>query len=73
MSQRKTIRFQCTTGPMIEIYIQELLAGGMHGDTRAEVVRRMMCNGIMAAIPGPRIQQLVARRQAEEAKKRAAP
>jgi hypothetical protein len=57
--KRKTVRFQCTAGPMIEVYIQELLSRGMFGDTRAEVVRRMMCNGIMEALPGETIQRLV--------------
>jgi hypothetical protein len=46
---------------MIVVYLDYLLAEGMHGDTREDVVRRMVCDGILAAIPGPTIRQLVER------------
>lgn len=65
--KRKSVRFQCTAGPMIELYIQELLRQGMFGDTRAEVVRRMMCNGIMEALSGETINRIVAASQKADA------
>lgn len=57
--KRKTVRLQCTVTPMIVVYIDELQRRGTFGDTRSEVVRRVLCNGIMEALSGETIQRLV--------------
>ena len=57
--KRKTIRLQCTVTPMIGIYLDELERRGTFGDTRSEVVRRVLCNGIMEALSGETIARLV--------------
>jgi hypothetical protein len=56
--KRKTIRVQCTVSPMIGVYLDELQQCGTFGDTRAEVVRRVLCSGIMEALSGETIARL---------------
>lgn len=60
----------CEVGPMITVYIDYLLAEGMNGDTREEVIRSMLCRGIMESIPGPTIRQLVEREDKRRGKGR---
>jgi hypothetical protein len=56
---RKTIRLSCTVPAMVGVYVDELLARGTFGNSRAEVVNRLICNGCMEALSGDTIRRLV--------------
>lgn len=49
--KNKTMRFSCTASKQIDCYLRWLLDGGLHGNTRSEVVARMLCDGIAQHVP----------------------
>lgn len=53
-------RLSCSVSPLIIAYVDAIQRRGFHGDTRSEVVRRLLCDSIMDALPGETIQQIVA-------------
>lgn len=53
--KRKAVRLSCTVHGKVGAYIDWLLAQGMYGETRSAVVKRMLCNGIIEALPPGRM------------------
>lgn len=58
MKKNKTARFQFTASPLIETYVQRLLRRGTFGDTRTEVIRRLVCEGLMNHLGGQEVQRM---------------
>jgi len=67
---KKRVRVTVLVGPMIPIYLDFLLKRGMHGDTPEDVARRMLCDGIIAALPPGTMRELVEQQQARQRARR---
>ena len=51
--KRKTVSISFTPHPKVLRYIDTLLSTGLHGRSRSEVVKRLVCDGIVRRIGHP--------------------
>lgn len=56
---KKNVRLSCTVSPLIAAYVDELLRRGLYGSTRTEIVRRLLCAGLMESLSGETINRIV--------------
>jgi hypothetical protein len=59
--KNKPMRFACTASKQIDMYLRWLLDSGLYGNTRSEVVARMLCDGIRQHVPPDVIREFTAR------------
>lgn len=60
MKKNTPIRLACTVSAQVDYYVRWLLAGGLHGNSRAEVVARLVCEGIRQAVPEEVVRKFTA-------------
>lgn len=59
MRKLKRVRLSATCPGMFPIYIDHLIGGGLHGDTREEVIRNLLGRALMESMSGDTIRKLV--------------
>lgn len=47
----KTVRVSCRVSWQVTHYLDWLVRGGLHGNTRSQVAERLICDAIARAIP----------------------
>jgi Arc/MetJ-type ribon-helix-helix transcriptional regulator len=57
--KEKRVRLSASCPPMFAIYIDELIARGLYGDTRSEVVRVLLGGALMEKLSGETVRKLV--------------
>lgn len=55
----KKVKLSLTCPPMFGVYLDTLLARGLHGNNRAEVVRTLLGRALRDSLDGDTIRRLV--------------